>query len=189
MKVFIIFIIFIILNNFILTYLDYTAENYYENRKKHGKINPKVYDIGHRFLPNYDHYSCLNHIITLLLLLPLFSNSDLLTEFLSYFIVILGIRMIIKLVTVLPKHKNCKIGNSFIVGGCYDKIFSGHFSSVFLASILYLKYNMINLNGLIIINLINSLGILTTRSHYTVDLIVAIFITLFVYQNDLRITE
>lgn len=187
MNIFIIFFLFLMMNQIVLNYLDTKAERYYEERKQLGKTNPKVYDISHKFLPDFNSCNCLNHIITLTFLLPLLTNFNLLTEFLSYSIVILTIRMFVKLATILPKDKRCKIGNSFIVGGCYDKIFSGHFSTVFLATLLYLKYNYININGLIIINLINSFGILTTRSHYTVDLIMAFFVTLFVYQNNIRI--
>lgn len=187
MYIFIVFLIFLIVNQTVLNYLDNKAENYYETRKSLGKTNPKVYDIGHRFLPDWHENKYYHHIITASLLLPLFSNSSLLTEFLSYSIVILTIRMIINLVTILPKHKRCCVGNSFIVGGCYDKIFSGHFSTVFLATILYQKYGMINWNTVIAMNLLNAFGILTSRSHYTVDLLVAFFVTLFVYQNNIRV--
>ena len=119
-------------------------------------------------------------------MIPLLFNFNMLKEFLGYWIVIFIIRIITTLVTILPKYKECKTDEQ-IFGGCYDKIFSGHFASVFLATLLYLKYNWITMPILILINFINSIGILLRRSHYTIDIIMALFVTLFVYQNDLRI--
>jgi hypothetical protein len=111
-----------------------------------------------------------------------------LQEYLSYWIVIFMIRSVTTIVTILPKHKECKIEDKLIfVGGCHDKIFSGHFVSVFLATILYLKNKWISMPILVLINIINSVSILLSRGHYTIDIIVAFFVTLFVYQNKLHI--
>jgi hypothetical protein len=170
------------------TSLEKTASSYYENRIINNKITPKVYDISHLYLPNLYKYYDIHNLITVIFMIPLLFNFNMLQEYLSYWIVIFIFRSITTRVTILPKYKECKVNNDMqIDGGCYDKIFSGHFASVFLATLLYLKYNWINLPVLILINFINSISILTTRSHYTIDLIVALIFTLFVYQNNLRI--
>jgi hypothetical protein len=186
MIVFIFFIIYLIFHIYIFDNLETTANNYYSTRIINKKTTPKVYDIGHKFLPNLYEYNNIHHIITIIFLLPILFNFNMLKEFLGYWIVIFIIRAVTTMVTILPKYKECKSENE-IFGGCYDKIFSGHFASVFLATLLYLKYSWINLPTLILFNFINSIGILLSRSHYTIDLIVALFITLFVYQNNLRV--
>jgi hypothetical protein len=193
MKTFIIFIIYILYNSYISDKMENIAYNYYNTREKNNKTTPKVYDIAHKFLPNLNKYNNIHHIITTIFILPILLDFNILQEFLGYWIVIFIIRSITILVTILPKHKECQYNGKTIFhglfGGCYDKIFSGHFASVFLATLLYLKYNWINLPILILINLINSIFILLVRGHYTIDLIVALFITLFVYQNNLRINK
>ena len=191
MKTFIIFIIYILYNSYISDKMENVADNYYDTREKNNKTTPKVYDISHKYLPNLHKYNNIHHIITIIFVLPILFDFNILQEFLGYFIVIFIIRSITILVTILPKYKECKYNGKTLFhglfGGCYDKIFSGHFASVFLATLLYLKYNWINLPTLILINFINSIGILLSRSHYTIDLIVALFITLFIYQNNLRV--
>lgn len=189
MKIFIFFIIYIIFYLLSATSLEKIANSYYENRIINNKITPKIYDISHKYLPNLHKYNNTHNLITIVFIIPLLFNFNMLQEYLSYWIVIFIFRSITTRVTILPKYKECKVNNDIIpiYGGCYDKIFSGHFASVFLATLLYLKYNWINLPVLILINFINSISILATRNHYTIDLIVALFFTLFVYQNNLRI--
>lgn len=186
MNVFIFFVIYVIFHIYMSNNLENIGGQYYDTRQKNNKTTPKVYDITHKFLPNLYKYYNLSHIVTIIFMIPLLFNFNMLEEFLGYWIVIFIIRTITTLVTILPKYKECKTDDQ-IFGGCYDKIFSGHFASVFLATLLYVKYGWIKMPTLILINFINSIGILLTRSHYTIDLIVALFITLFVYQNDLRI--
>jgi hypothetical protein len=191
MKVFILFIIYFIFHIYMSNNLENIASQYYDTREKNNKTTPKVYDIAHKFLPEINKYNTIHHIITFIFILPIFLDFNILQEFLGYWIVIFILRTITTVVTILPKYKECKYnGKSLfhsVFGGCYDKIFSGHFASVFLATLLYLKYGWIKIPMLILINLINSISILLVRGHYTIDLIVAFFATLFVYQNDLRI--
>lgn len=191
MKIFILFTIYVLFNSYISDKIENIANNYYNLREKNNKTTPKVYDIAHKYLPNLNKYNTIHHIITIIFVLPILLDFNILQEFLGYFIVIFVIRLITILVTILPKYKECKYNGKTlfhgVFGGCYDKIFSGHFASVFLATLLYFKYGWIKMPTLILINFINSIGILLSRSHYTIDLIVAFFVTLFVYQNDLRI--
>lgn len=188
MKILIYFLVFLILKHFLLIKFDKRAEKYFNDRIKNNKTTPTVYDIAHKFLPNYYEYEYLHNYLIFILSIPLIIYPKLLYEYLSYFIVILFIRIFMISWTVLPKYKKCSIDNTTgINGGCYDKIFSGHFSSILLITLLYLKYDMISFDTLMIINIINALIILSLRSHYTIDVIVAFFVTMFVYQNDLRL--
>jgi len=83
--------------------------------------------------------------------------------------------------------KSCEINEAGMIGGCYDKIFSGHFSIVFLITLLLWKHKYISLIPLFFINLVNGILIIMTRAHYSIDVVVAIFVTLFVYQNNISI--
>lgn len=190
---------------FVLTFLisnklcQQTANIYYLDRIEKNKITPKIYDLGHRYLPNYSkHY--LNFVIKdlyvlLLSFVPfLFTgNYEAFKDYLSFYIVIILIRSITINLTILPKDKDCKYEdnsmNPFnILNSCYDKIFSGHFATLFLATLIFYKYNIINsIPILIIINIINSFLILTTRSHYTIDIIVSLITVLLVYTNNIKV--
>lgn len=41
----------------------------------------------------------------------------------------------------------------------------------------------------ILINLVNGMFILLSRNHYTIDIIVSIFVVIIIYQNNLNICE
>jgi hypothetical protein len=187
MTIFIIVILYFILYRIVSNKLEIIGSTYYNGRIEKNKTTPKIYDIAHKYLPDLNQYDMLHHLITIIFVIPIMFNWNMLNEYLGYWVVIFLIRTITIIVTILPKYKHCKEYDeiTMFLGGCYDKIFSGHFSSVFLATLLYLKYGWITMPSLVIINLINSLSILLSRGHYTIDLIVAIFVTLFVYQNNL----
>ena len=150
----------------------------------------KVWDVCHKYFPNVHHLDYLANIIFLIpLIIVICSGSPkrILDDVLLYFPIILIIRSLMIFVTILPKHKRCDSGKltwkSFVVGHCYDKIFSGHFSLFLLVTLSMLRYNVINSSTTIALNLLNALIILLTRSHYTTDIIIAFFITQSVYNN------
>jgi len=121
----------------------------------------------------------------------LFTPTSLQIHFVSMLIVIYLIRDITINLTILPKNKNCKVDNKWykkIINGCYDKIFSGHFSFTYLLSLYYYSYGIItNVPFLIIWNLLNAFVILITRSHYTIDIIMAFFVCSFIFTNNIRL--
>lgn len=192
---------FVTLISFLIFYLitnklcQNIGETFYKNRIQKNKITPKIYDIAHKFLPDYSNTLLKPlgdfYVIFLTLIPFLFvGNSIAFTEFLSFYLVVILIRCITINLTILPKNKNCEntCSKSEIINGCFDKIFSGHFATLFLATLVFYKYNIIkNIPILSIINIVNALIILTTRSHYTIDIIVSIVITLLVFTNNLKI--
>lgn len=186
---------------FIITFLlsselcETTARHFYENRVINKKTNPKVYDISHRFLPDYSdnkNIILLKDVFTLVSSLSPFliiRNGSAFKDYLSYYIVIILIRCVFINSTILPKTKHCHV-KSYIdmSNSCYDKIFSGHFTTLFLATLIFYKYSIItNVYVLIIMNVVNALLILMTRSHYTVDIMVALITTLLVFTNEIKI--
>lgn len=166
------------------------GEEFYFTRKKQKKINPKIYDISHKYLPNLHEYeNNIINIIPLGIALPLIMNLKIFIEFITLFIIILIIRSILIYVTILPGHSKCQNSNYSItsLGGCYDKIISGHTAWVFLASLFLHKYKILSIHSLIMINLLNSMFLLSTRAHYTVDILLGYLLTGLIFQNNINI--
>ena len=166
------------------------VSNYYVMKlgDKHYTDNTscELYDMFHEILPDLTQYHFIVDLILLSSIVSLFflSNETLTTEFLAKFVIIMFIRAFTTLVTILPKHENCdsKLSlRSFILGGCYDKIFSGHTSFTLLLTLLYYREHIIGLVPMLGINLLNILAILSVRSHYSVDVLLAIFVTTTIY--------
>jgi hypothetical protein len=177
--VFLIIIIVIIGSN----YLSHTiGSNYYKEKN----IN-KIHDLFHDILPDLHNYHYIIDLVGLAVVIPafLYFNESLTIEFLTKFLIIMFIRAFTVVSTVLPKYENCDetfTFRSFLLGGCYDKIFSGHTSFILLLTLIYYREHMINSLTLIGINFINVLSILLTRSHYTVDILLAIFVTTTIFK-------
>jgi hypothetical protein len=165
-----------------------TASKYYQQRIESSKTRPKVYDISHLLLPDINKHSYVSEIMNIIILLPfvVYWNEKAISDFISYLGVILLIRSLVINLTILPKDKNCD-EKEISFGGCYDKIFSGHFSTGFLATLIFYKYNMINsIPILASLNIINAIIILAVRNHYTIDLVVSIFVVLTVFNKNLK---
>lgn len=161
------------------------GEEYYTLRKINKKINPKIYDISHKYLPDlYNYENNLLNIIPLGVTIPLIMNLKIFMEFLNIFIIILIIRSVLIYVTILPGHKYCKNNQyKFFEGGCYDKIISGHTAYVFLSTLYLYKYKLLSKTSLILLNLMNSFILLSIRSHYTVDILLGYLLTGLIFQN------
>lgn len=154
---------------------------HYENSDK-----CELFDMFHKILPDLNDYHYLIDLIGFIGLISLYfvSNEELTIEFFAKFTIIMFIRAFTIVSTILPKHEICSDQfniRSYFLGGCYDKIFSGHTSFTLLLTLLYYREHIINDFSLIIINIINILLILATRSHYTVDILLAVFVTTTIY--------
>jgi hypothetical protein len=150
--------------------------------------HPSVFDIGYYYLPNLSKYEFIGNFILLLFLIIVLILPKLWDDFLGYMITIVFIRLFFIHMTVLPKHRNCKlVKQNYFFGGCYDKIFSGHFAILCLVTLLLLKYKYLSLPWVIAINILYICLLLLFRWHYTIDMVVAFMVTLFVVQNDINI--
>jgi len=182
------FVIYIVYHLVISAVVEYNGDKYYSQRISEGKTNPKVFDISHKYLPDLSKYAYVNDILTISFLAPLLTKETILIEYIGFWIPIFLIRSVTNLVTILPKCKKCPNERNAVIGGCYDKIFSGHFASTYLAVLIYLKYNWISVPVGILMCLANTLTILLSRGHYTIDVIVAFFVTTVIYQNKISIS-
>ena len=158
---------------------------------KHYKgISYPLFDLFHEVLPNLYDYKIMVDIIAFLSLISLFfvSNEKITTEFITKLIIIMFIRSITIATTILPKVDKCDDTLSFktfFLGGCYDKIFSGHTATTLLLTLIYYREHIIDMNALLAINIFNMLTIIATRSHYTVDVILSIFVTTTIFKLDI----
>ena len=184
---FIIISIIFIANNYNLNFIENIGEVFYSQNQEFPKIN----DILNENCAHVDKFEYASDIISLILIIILiFLDVNMFYDYLGFIIVIFTIRIFTNMLTILPKNNLCTTENGFSFrGGCYDKLFSGHFSSVFIATLLLYKNNYINIILLVLINLINSLFIILSRNHYTIDIVMAFFVSLFVYQNNFNVCQ
>jgi hypothetical protein len=155
-----------------------------------------VYDIIHSNFKDYTKYNYTKNWYLLVFILPIILNiyklnSKIIDEYLLGFCLLILIRSLMIICTILPRQNNCKVTklkifNKTIGGTCYDKMFSGHFAFGFFTTLLLFKNNIIdstfsNKLLFLIFNAIHFYIIGITRSHYTIDIIVSAFITIFVF--------
>jgi hypothetical protein len=170
-------------------YTNEIGEAYYEGEKKIDKI----FDIVHEYTPDLHQFELAVNILPLLLLgsLVFLSNGKaLLLEFAGKYLLLHLIRSLTIISTILPKHEQCSRDKSIfrkVLGDCYDKVFSGHTALVFLLTLMLAREGYLNMVQLVALNAIESSIILLTRSHYTIDVILAYFITYLVYDGDYHI--
>ena len=149
-----------------------------------------MYDITHKILPDLHKYHVVINIIPIILIIYLFINdngSKIFRDILFALPVVYIIRALTIMSTILPKHETCVaetnlISNFINGGGCYDKVFSGHTSFVVIFTLSMYYNKLINSVSFFIINIINSLLLLMTRAHYTVDIILGFIISYLVYR-------
>lgn len=166
--------------------LDKTTEEWYIKQKKDITI-PKVFDIGFKYFPKLRHLENIINvfIIILLIFILLTGNQQLIYECIEKLILIYIFRSIIINLTILPKDNKCIIekhdNTRFLNGGCYDKIFSGHFALFHTCLLLLNKYGYIqSIYTIILLDLIFAFFIISSRAHYTIDVVVAFFVSYFV---------
>ena len=182
----VIIVIYILVCKKVFHRLENKSEIFFENIKS--KQKSKIYDIIHNNLPSTRKLMTIVDATPFILLVVIFFiDVNLFYNIMGFLVTILIFRMFIIHITILPKDKKCDIKKSSVLnGGCYDKIYSGHFSAVFtcLLSLYMSKY--INLFTLLSLSIIFALLIITSRSHYTIDVIVAFLIVIIVYQNNIN---
>lgn len=189
----ILFVIILIIIQLIFVYLCYrNGKNFFSERERQGKTTQKIFDISHKFLPNYSDNDTLHILLNIIIFSPLVIYPSIIGEFLSYIIPILLFRYITTNTTILPKTKNCNDENfkliNLINGHCYDKIFSGHFAcSVIISLLLYHDKLIQNTFILSFYNLLSAYLLLITRAHYTVDLILGGYIAITAYYLGINI--
>lgn len=103
---------------------------------------------------------------------------------LAMFIPIFITRDIFLMSTILPKDESCTVQDGFqLTGGCYDKMFSGHFAFGYALSLLYYKFNIItNIPLLVLLNILNAFIIICSKSHYTIDVLTSFIVVTLIFK-------
>ena len=168
-------------------HLEHKSEEFYELVKSENKI--KIYDIIHHNLPSVRNLARLSDIIVCLSVLIIgIIDLNLFFQLIGYLITILVVRLFTIHLTILPKDKKCCIKNySMLTGGCYDKVYSGHFASFFMSLLLLYKNGYINTYVFIPLSTMMAGLLIISRVHYTIDIFVAFLICIIVYQNNINI--
>ncbi len=155
----------------------------------------KVFDMGHYYLFDHTYMKEIINIIPLLMMLLFIINSTSNELYSSiklsfgYLIPIFIIRMITTFVTILPTTTECtewKYKYS-ILGHCYDKVFSGHLATVIVLTYVFSKYNPENRLFYILLSCLEGIFLISTKSHYTIDIILAILITLSFIKMNIKV--
>jgi hypothetical protein len=183
----VIIVIYLLVCKKVFHRLENKSEIFFENIKS--KQKSKIYDIIHNNLPSTRKLmTIVDATPFILLVVILFIDVNLFYNIMGFLVTILIFRMFIIHITILPKDKKCDIKKSSLLsGGCYDKIYSGHFSAVFMCLLSLYMSKYINLFTLLSLSTIFALLIITSRSHYTIDIFVAFLIVVVVYQNNINV--
>ena len=147
----------------------------------------RVFDLIHEFTPDFHEYGGIVNLIPLLFLGTfLFTKGNLIWEFAEKFLLLIFLRSLTIFFTILPKHENCSKRfqwSNCLTGQCYDKIFSGHTCLTVLAALLLNRGGYIPSWLAILFVALETVFILVTRSHYSVDVFFAMVITYLVYDK------
>jgi len=126
--------------------------------------------------------------------IPILTNSqfkELSIFVMKMFSIILFLRTLTKSFTILPsQNNNCKNDSKdlfcYLNGYCNDKIFSGHTSITLLVILTAIDNKIIEGNNIplvFILHIIYVLLILSSRNHYSVDVILSYIITTSIFYN------
>lgn len=160
----------------IILLLLYNFDNNFRNNNE-----GKVFDLGMKYIPNYSSNRFIHFFVDILpIILPIILLSGT-QHFIKFYYIISYIiitRQIFINLTVFPKNIKCDNINRS------QKVFSGHFSTMFLLVLFLYEYKIFtNVYILAISLLIYAISIIMIRSHYTVDLAIAIVVTQLFFQN------
>lgn len=150
------------------------AEKYFKDKVT---SDIPLYDIGHEFLPDTSKYRIINDLIpSILVLFALYSKKR--NQLVNALCIAISMRIMSSYVTILPKStkSECKFKGG-IIGGCHDKMFSGHMTVNILSSIAIAKQFPEYIPILIFINIFAGISTISSRDHYTVDVMIALFLS------------
>lgn len=165
-------------------------------RRHYRDENILLFDLGHKATPDLSVYRGWKDLFLPIFLLPLIGASGRSCAaagrcFATSFALVVLLRSVTSLVTILPKHPTCvspkdslSLKNR-VLGHCYDLIFSGHMSFGLVATTCLFGAGIIPRtwqDTLIwaLINAAHAFILIATRSHYTVDVVLSVIISLFI---------
>jgi hypothetical protein len=181
-------LVYILVSKKVYYHLENKSEIFYNNVKL--KQKSKIYDIIHHNLPSMRNLYTIANIFPFILLgVAAFIDLKLLYIILGFLVPILIFRLFMINITILPKDKKCDIKKNSCVytGGCYDKVYSGHFAVIFTSLLVLYTNKYIDIFTLTALSTISGLLIITSRSHYTIDIFVSFLVVIVAYQNNINV--
>jgi hypothetical protein len=169
-----IFLLFILTNGYITQNVEKKIVN--------NVSQEPLYDLLFEILPNLERFRLLNDIISICFIIAALKLTDS-KKTLQIMLVIGIIRIAITYLTVFPKSTKsaCNFYKFSLVGGCHDKILSGHTAMNVVASLqilsLYPQYKYI----LLPLNLLASFLIIASRDHYTIDVVIGYLVSILIF--------
>lgn len=163
----------------------------YENAKLFYKNyqQKRLYDMFHNIIPYHKYSGFISEILGLIIVISIIiiylfnPNVKLLYSYFILFSILFIIKCIAGLTTLLPDaSQECTYSDYF--GSCNDLLYSGHVAKILILLLLCDYYNLIPnymSNIYYIIFGLMIIFILSSRKHYTIDIIFGIITTLFVY--------
>lgn len=155
-----------------------------------------LYDIVHSNTESLNKYSQYIDLLLLPFILIIFkkysdgSNKiNILYHFVYCFSFIIILRSLALLVTDMPRSDiTCNPHNitwyNLLFGHCYDKIFSGHTSFTLLLLLVSYNYKIFDNYEMVFLSIaqmIYAFGIIITRNHYTIDVLLSYYIVIPLY--------
>lgn len=186
------YVVFLIVYSVIAYTVHCLGKDYYTKRINQGKTHPKLYDVGMQLTPDLSSYTTAHLVFDIFTTaLPILIGFNVALEHSQYMVVVIMIRMLCNTVTILPKMKSCDDSEftwkNLWFGHCYDKIFSGHAATIAIVSLIVYSKQMLSLTTLVLFNIVYSWFIIAFRYHYSIDILIAYLVAMFVYSNKLKI--
>lgn len=194
-----------------MSFVFYKGTKFYKKKKiknrslLKSKRHTPIWDIIHSNFADYSVFNYSKDIYLIVFFLPVIFNLQnisivYLYEFFWKFMILIFLRSFSIISTILPRNSKLKVKinkktdfwtvlyHRTIGGGCYDKIYSGHAAFGLLATFLIFKYNFLEMNTFnmtlfAILNVLHFFMITITRAHFTVDIVVAIYVTFWIYES------
>lgn len=144
------------------------------------KCERPLYDVLHNTIPNLKRYEVFVDVVPLLLVvavlyLYMYDNFDekLFRDTITNISILMILRALVFSLTIIPSSFCSRGGKSNAIGGCHDCIYSGHTVATLILAYSVYQHNPQYQTALTMYCILGSLLIIGTRSHYTIDVIIA----------------
>lgn len=143
----------------------------------------KIRDLLHEWLPSFGNEWVIANLI-LLFLLGLFwyqSSDEDKIDFLEIAIILFLFRTLTTTITIIPQVNECNYRPGLPTHTCHDMQYSGHTALGTLAFLFLWERTTISHTVLLVGILALYYSIVASRAHYSVDVIMGIFVTVSIY--------
>jgi hypothetical protein len=184
---------------FLVPYIFHIGYVYYHTKSAELNNTSKIKPLKDLIMDNTYDLRNIEYILNPLLIIFFMpymtpTNYIYLIDYLKIFSIIVGLRIITSTVTEIPSsNPECKPNKNgifkYLLGHCYDKIFSGHTAATLLLILVAFDKQLITFNKYIILQILQvlyALFLISTHSHYSVDVILSyiIVIPIFILLKD-----